>query len=49
LWMSRTACWQESERAISWEALPEPNKYRGRCSQPTIELITEGQDPKCTT
>jgi hypothetical protein len=24
--------------AVSQEALPEPNKYRGRCSQPTIGL-----------
>jgi hypothetical protein len=26
--------------AVSGEALPEPDKYRGRCLQPTIELIT---------
>ena len=27
------------DMAVSWEALPEPDKYRGGCSQPSIELI----------
>ena len=26
--------------AVFWEALPEPDKYRGRCSQQTIGLST---------
>jgi hypothetical protein len=26
--------------AVSWETLPEPYKYRGRCSQPTIGWST---------
>ena len=38
LWMPTRACWQEPDIAVSWEALPEPNKYRGRCSQSTIGL-----------
>jgi hypothetical protein len=29
LWMSRNACWKGPDIAISWEALPEPYKYRG--------------------
>jgi hypothetical protein len=39
LWMARSTCWQESDIAVSWKALPEPYKYRGRCLQPIIELI----------
>ena len=35
-WMPTRACWQESGKAISWEALPVPDKYRSRCSQPSI-------------
>jgi len=31
---------KEPDIAISWEALPEPDKYRGGCSQPIIELRT---------
>jgi hypothetical protein len=27
--------------AISWEALPQPDKHRGGCSQPTIGLSKE--------
>jgi len=38
--VASSACWQELDKTISWEALPEPDKYRGRCSQPTIELKT---------
>jgi hypothetical protein len=26
-------CWQEPDMAVSWEALTEPNKYWGGCSQ----------------
>ena len=40
LWMPSSACWQEHDMAVSWEALPEPDKYRGGCSQPTIGLST---------
>jgi hypothetical protein len=36
LWMPTSACWQEPYIANSWEALPEPDKYRVGCSQPTI-------------
>jgi hypothetical protein len=38
LLMLRGACWKEPDIAVSWEALPEPYKYRGGCSQPTIAL-----------
>jgi hypothetical protein len=38
LWMPRSACWKEPVIAVSWEYLPEPYKYRGGCSQPTIGL-----------
>jgi hypothetical protein len=31
-------CQEESDIAVSWEALPESDKYRGGCSQPTIGL-----------
>ena len=36
--MPRNAYWQEPDMAVSWEALPVPHKYRGRCSQQTIGL-----------
>jgi hypothetical protein len=29
--------------AVSWEDLPEPDKYRGICSQPTIGLSMGSQ------
>jgi hypothetical protein len=29
-WMQRNACWQEAVIAVSYEALPEPDKHRGR-------------------
>ena len=29
LWMPRSACRKEPDMAVSWEALPEPYKYRG--------------------
>jgi hypothetical protein len=32
------ACWQKPVMAVSWEALPKPDKYRGGCSQSTIGL-----------
>jgi hypothetical protein len=38
--MPRRACWQKPDIAVSWEALPEPDKYRGRCLQPNIGLST---------
>ena len=34
----RSACWQEPDIAVSWEALPEPDRYRCGCSQPIIRL-----------
>ena len=36
--MPTRACWLDI--AVSWEALPEPDKYRGRCLQSTIVLST---------
>jgi hypothetical protein len=39
--MPRSACWQEPYIAVSWEALPEPYKYRCGCSKPTIGLNVE--------
>ena len=38
LWMPTSACWQKPVIAVSWEALPVPDKYRGGCSQPNIAL-----------
>jgi hypothetical protein len=38
LWMPTSACWQELDIAVYWEALPEPDKYRGRYLQPIIGL-----------
>jgi hypothetical protein len=40
LWMPTSACRQESDIAVSWEVLQEPDKNRGGCSQPTIGLST---------
>jgi hypothetical protein len=40
LWIPTSACWQESDIAVSWEALPVPDKYRSGCSQPSIGLST---------
>jgi len=40
LLMPRSACWQELDIAVFWEALPEPDNYRGGCLQPTIGLRT---------
>ena len=40
LWMPTSACWQEPDIAVSWEALPVPDKYRSGCSQPSIGLST---------
>ena len=41
LWQMPTrACWQETDIAVSWEALPVPDKYRSGCSQPSIGLST---------
>jgi hypothetical protein len=38
LWMPTSACWQEPDIAVTWEALPEPDKYRGGYTQPTFGL-----------
>jgi hypothetical protein len=43
LWMPRSACCQEPVISVSWEDLPEPDKYRSGCSQPTIGLSTGSQ------
>jgi hypothetical protein len=40
LWIPTTACWQEPHIAVSWEALPVPDKYSGGGFQPTIGLST---------
>ena len=40
LWMPSSACWQEPNIAVYWESLPEPDKYRGGYSHPTIGLRT---------
>ena len=37
LWMPTSACWQEPDTAVSWEALPVPDKYRSGCSQPSMD------------
>jgi hypothetical protein len=34
----RSVFWQEPDIAVSWEALPETDKYRGRCSKRSIVL-----------
>jgi hypothetical protein len=31
LWMPRSACLKEPDKAVSQEVLPEPYKYRGGC------------------
>jgi hypothetical protein len=31
LWMPTSACWKEPDISVSWEALPEPYRYRGQC------------------
>ena len=31
---------KEPNKAVSWETLPEPYKYGGKCSQATIGLST---------
>jgi hypothetical protein len=38
LWMQGYACWWKPDMAVSWESLPQPDKDRGRSSQPTIGL-----------
>ena len=35
---AKITCWKEPDVAVSWEALSEPYKYRGRCLQTTIRL-----------
>ena len=36
LQMPTSACWLEPDIAVSWEALPVPDKYRSGCSQSSI-------------
>jgi hypothetical protein len=38
LQMHGSSCLQEPDMAVPGEALQEPDKYRGRCYQPTIGL-----------
>jgi hypothetical protein len=40
LQVPRSTCLEKPDIDVSSEALPVPDKYRGRCSQPTIELCT---------
>ena len=46
LLVSRSACLQEPDIAVSWETLPEPDKYRGRCSQPGTPMEELGKELK---
>jgi hypothetical protein len=38
--MPRSACLEKPVIAVSLEAVPEPDKHRGGCLQPTIGLTT---------
>ena len=38
LWMPTSACWSETNIAVTWEVLLVHDKYRGGHSQPVIEL-----------
>ena len=38
--MPTRACWQEPDIAVSWEALPVPDKYWSGCSQSSFGLST---------
>ena len=49
IWMPTSACRQEPDITVSWEALPEPDKYRGECSQPTTGLSTGSWRPGIRT
>jgi hypothetical protein len=40
LWMPTSACWQEADIAVSWEALLVSDKFRSRCSQSINGLST---------
>jgi hypothetical protein len=40
LQMPTRACWQEPDKAVPWEALPVPDKYRSGRSQPSIRWST---------
>jgi len=40
LQMPTRFCWQEPDIAVSWEALPVPDKYRSGCSQSAIGWST---------
>jgi hypothetical protein len=48
LWMPTSACWPEPNIAVSWKALPVPDKYRSGCSQPSIghQWRSQRNDPK---
>ena len=35
------ACWQETDKAASWESLSVPEKYRGEYSETAFALRTE--------
>jgi hypothetical protein len=40
LHMPERFCWQDSDIALSYEAMPVPDKYRSGCSQSSIGLNT---------
>ena len=46
LWMLGCACWREPDMSVSWQALPEPDNYRGGCLQPTIWLSMGSPEEK---
>jgi hypothetical protein len=41
LWMPTSACWQDPDKAVSWEVLLVLDNYRSGCSQPSIGQRTE--------
>ena len=59
LHMSTRFCWQEPDIAISWDALPVPDKYKSGCSQPSLDKLkarnegaresTQGAEWVCNT
>ena len=38
LWMPKSACWHKSNIAVSWEAPPVLDEFRGGCLEPAIGL-----------
>jgi hypothetical protein len=36
-WMPTRTCWEEPDIAVSWEAVPVPDKYRSKCSQTPLD------------